>query len=121
MDANSEANRKVKETTSVQDTGAGSELPEAPACRHQWMIDAPAGPSSKGVCRVCGEERHFLNYIEGSPWGNDISLEQLSGGSRYPTGGAQRAKKGLAEDEISAPDPLKLPLTQRHGFAQMWP
>ena len=89
----------MKESTSIQDTGASSELPEAPACRHQWLIDAPAGPSSKGVCRLCGEERQFQNYIEGSSWGYDISLEQLSGGTRYPAGRGVRANKGLAEDE----------------------
>lgn len=29
-------------------------------CRHQWVIDSPAGgPISKGVCKECGEERDF--------------------------------------------------------------
>ena len=51
-------------------------------CQHQWIIDMPSGPSSKGVCRQCGEEKDFMNYIEGSPWGYDVSLEQLSGGTK---------------------------------------
>jgi len=89
----------LKESMSIKDSEATEELQEAPACRHQWLIDAPAGPSSKGVCRACGEERQFQNYIEGSAWGYDISLEQLSGGSRYPTGGKSQATKGLAEDD----------------------
>ena len=34
-------------------------------CQHHWILDAPAGPVSKGACRSCGEERCFPNYIEG--------------------------------------------------------
>ena len=34
-------------------------------CRHHWIIDSPAGPVSKGLCRLCGEERLFRNYQEG--------------------------------------------------------
>ena len=62
------------------------DLQERPVCQHHWVIDKPAGPVSKGVCRLCGEKREFQNYIEGSSWGYDISLEQLSGGSRIPAG-----------------------------------
>ncbi len=57
---------------------------ELPGCEHHWVIERPAGPISKGACRNCGEERDFLNYIEGG-WGGDVSLEQLSGGSRLPS------------------------------------
>lgn len=37
------------------------------ACQHHWLIDRPNGPTSKGVCRLCSEERDFPNYIEGNP------------------------------------------------------
>lgn len=30
-------------------------------CKHHWMIDSPEGPTSKGYCRFCGEERWFVN------------------------------------------------------------
>ena len=39
------------------------------ACRHHWII-APADPAagtglaSPGYCRLCGETRFFVNYIE---------------------------------------------------------
>jgi len=33
--------------------------PDAPA--HHWIIEPPAGPTSKGVCRFCGAEREFAN------------------------------------------------------------
>ncbi len=31
-------------------------------CEHHWLIEPPSGPTSNGVCRVCGEERSFENY-----------------------------------------------------------
>lgn len=48
------------------------------ACLHQWMIATPNGPSSRGTCLACGTEKEFPNYIEGSAWGYDISVEQLA-------------------------------------------
>ena len=42
------------------------------------MIASPNGPSSKGTCLMCGTEKDFPNYIEGSAWGYDISVEQLA-------------------------------------------
>ena len=88
----------METSTSVEGAGAGQEVLEAPQCRHQWVIDMPAGPSSKGVCRTCGEVKQFQNYIEGSSWGYDITLEQLSGGSRFPT------KKDIPDDASSDED-----------------
>ena len=64
-----------------------TEIQEEPTCQHHWVIDRPSGPLSKGVCRLCGENREFQNYVEGSSWSNnDISLEQLSGSTRIPAG-----------------------------------
>ena len=57
---------------------AEPEVLEASACLHQWMIATPNGPSSKGTCLACGTEKEFPNYIEGSAWGYDISVEQLA-------------------------------------------
>ena len=54
-------------------------------CRHHWIIDSPAGPVSKGLCRLCGEERLFQNYLEGGGWDDKVTLEQVSSGSRYPS------------------------------------
>ena len=70
-------NQPTKEAVPEQDSSSG------PTCVHVWVIDAPAGPVSKGACRTCGEKREFHNYVEGSYWGSDVSLEQLSGASRY--------------------------------------
>ena len=39
-------------------------------CRHHWLIEAAGGPTSKGVCRVCGAERQFRNSLDNAPWDN---------------------------------------------------
>jgi len=28
---------------------------------HHWLIDTPCGPTSEGVCRICGLTRTFRN------------------------------------------------------------
>ena len=30
-------------------------------CSHHWLIDKANGPISNGLCKLCGEERPFLN------------------------------------------------------------
>ena len=35
-------------------------------CAHHWMIETSQGPMSKGVCRLCGENREFNNSPEAS-------------------------------------------------------
>ena len=89
----------MRASTKRNGADLGPDVVEVPACRHQWVIDAPSGPSSRGVCRKCDEERQFQNYIEGSPWGYDVSLEQLSGGTRFPTKDGVEKDRGLAEDQ----------------------
>ena len=37
-------------------------------CRHHWRIEEAQGPTSRGVCKLCGMEREFFNTIpEGYP------------------------------------------------------
>jgi hypothetical protein len=33
------------------------------ACHHYWIIEVANGPTSKGVCKYCGETRDFFNSI----------------------------------------------------------
>ncbi len=33
-------------------------------CRHHWMIEYAQDATSKGVCRLCGEERQFNNNLQ---------------------------------------------------------
>ncbi len=47
------------------------EVPEGSVvCQHHWLIQAADGPTSAGVCRICGEARDFKNYIETATWGD---------------------------------------------------
>jgi hypothetical protein len=50
---------------------------------------------------VCGEEKEFQNYIEGSAWGYDMSAEQFSDVNRFSTQGDADAagSAGLEENE----------------------
>jgi hypothetical protein len=38
----------------------------ATACRHYWYIEAADGPISRGICKICGEEKEFYNSWSGS-------------------------------------------------------
>ena len=49
---------------------------ETRQCGHHWLIDSPGGPTSKGVCRLCGIERQFRNYLESARWDEDGSSDQ---------------------------------------------
>ena len=40
-------------------------------CPHHWIIERASGPTSKGVCRLCGAEKEFLNYVEKGSWDDD--------------------------------------------------
>ena len=44
-------------------------------CQHHWVIDPPAGPASKVMCRSCGEKCDFSNYNEGSAWHPSLPAE----------------------------------------------
>ncbi|MBI2871744.1 MAG: hypothetical protein HYY00_00970 [Chloroflexi bacterium] len=37
-------------------------------CTHYWLIASPNGPTSQGVCKVCGEAREFKNSVQITSW-----------------------------------------------------
>ncbi|MQG18396.1 MAG: hypothetical protein FI687_01260 [SAR202 cluster bacterium] len=37
-------------------------------CVHQWLIDSPNGPISKGECLDCGKISEFKNSMPVSGW-----------------------------------------------------
>lgn len=57
-------------------------------CVHHWIIEPAIGPTSKGKCKICGEERTFLNIVEDG----------------QPKEGLGRffAKLGVADDEVAS-------------------
>jgi hypothetical protein len=36
-------------------------------CRHHWLIEPPNGPTSIGVCKLCGATREFDNQLPPRP------------------------------------------------------
>ena len=36
---------------------------EINACHHHWVIEAAQGHTSRGVCKICGTMREFLNAM----------------------------------------------------------
>ena len=47
-------------------------------CRHYWVIESASGPTSRGVCRICGEEREFLNsWSDANYKGKDAKVFDL--------------------------------------------
>jgi len=32
-------------------------------CTHYWIIASPDGPTSRGICKYCGAEKEFKNYV----------------------------------------------------------
>jgi len=33
------------------------------ACKHHWLIEPVEGPTSKGICKLCGEIKLFDNVL----------------------------------------------------------
>ena len=44
-------------------------------CYHHWIIEAPVGLTSKGVCKICGAEKEFANSFEGLWLENDTDTQ----------------------------------------------
>ena len=60
-------------------------------CQHHWSIETPAGSTSRGRCRRCGEEREFRNSAEDYIWEKD-------GGGGSPWRGTRAVNKTTADD-----------------------
>ena len=37
-------------------------------CKHHWVIDISNGPTSEGVCKICGERSKFRNSTDNTGW-----------------------------------------------------
>lgn len=53
-------------------------------CVHHWVIDSPAGSTSTGVCRICGERRVFSNYVSDFIFEGDSAESLQPGGWKKP-------------------------------------
>ena len=57
---------------------------EQPQCVHHWVIDSPAGSTSMGFCRVCGERKAFANYVSDFIFEGDSTETLSQGGWKKP-------------------------------------
>ena len=42
-------------------------------CAHFWVIEAPHGPTSQGICKFCGRVQLFRNSVSSSTWNRGIA------------------------------------------------
>ena len=76
---------------------AVQEVPEiVVVCQHHWLIKAADGPTSPGVCRLCGESKDFKNYVETATWGDTRLINRQD---PVPTRTIISAKLESLEDE----------------------
>ena len=76
---------------------AVQEVPEVVVvCNHHWVIQAADGPTSPGVCRLCGENKDFKNYVETATWGDTRLINRQD---PVPTRTIMSAKIESLEDE----------------------
>ncbi len=45
-------------------------------CTHHWVLGRPNGPTSEGVCKICGDRSEFPNSITRTGWENDNPQRQ---------------------------------------------
>ena len=62
---------KLKEVPEKLETGN--------RCQHYWIIEDAKGSTSRGVCKLCGEEREFYNS-----WPGFAVLKQSAGAFESP-------------------------------------
>lgn len=58
------------------------EVGNVQGCAHYWVIQSAMGPSSQGVCQICGESRDFQNYVEAASWGDARLADRSSEASK---------------------------------------
>lgn len=75
------------------------EQPEAPSCRHHWVIQPATGPISSGVCQICSETREFKNYVEASTWGDDKSGGRTKAQDQANADVTRTVSKVVVEDD----------------------
>ena len=64
-------------------------------CQHHWVIGSPNGPTSTGICKLCGEQSEFRNSMQGSGWDREIqAVAPLSEASRL--GRRERVEQALS-------------------------
>ena len=58
----------MSRTTEKSQSRPAGATRKASNCIHHWIIDAPNGRESTGVCKHCGVEKGFSNSTESVMW-----------------------------------------------------
>jgi len=53
--------------TAVKSEETTIEKQSTEQCVHHWIIEPPDGPTSKGVCKICGSIKEFENWKTQEP------------------------------------------------------
>ena len=70
-------------------------------CRHHWLIDSPQGPTSIGMCKLCGARKEFSNSAGDFLW-EDEPLSELSSGRWGKSRDLHAPTEKGADDSVSA-------------------
>jgi hypothetical protein len=68
-----------KATVTQRDEAPGDEGATEARCTHHWLIESPQGPTSMGICKLCGSQKEFRNSGSDFLW-EDEPLSELSRG-----------------------------------------
>lgn len=68
----------VQDQTVPPQTAVGAKQ----GCTHFWLIDTPAGPTSPGQCKRCGEVKEFPNSLTEFQYGDDEPPPGVPTGTR---------------------------------------
>ncbi|MCH8939499.1 MAG: hypothetical protein IIC27_00035 [Chloroflexi bacterium] len=69
-------------------------------CSHHWVIDTPAGPLSKGRCKLCGLDREFRNSPDNAfYWEDDASRKAAAAAASGVSTSAVAASRASGTDE----------------------
>jgi hypothetical protein len=78
-------------TTQSQERRSGATASrKASNCIHHWIIEAPNGRESAGVCKHCGARKEFSNSTESVMWEQTNTLRN---DVRESTGSSSRFSK----------------------------
>ena len=70
-------------------------------CRHHWLIESPEGPTSMGICKLCGAQKEFRNSVTDLLW-EDEPLSELSHGRWGKSRDFSAPAKSGGDDDLSA-------------------
>ena len=75
-------------------------------CRHHWIIDYSQQTESKGRCRLCGEERTFVNKMSSPHRRSGIAIEAIPLEGEVSSGEIPSSETSSSEPDDSIAEAL---------------